>query len=127
MKPKHSHQSFILSKACLTCLLISVTVHWINAHKGEHSQCPMSHWSDELLAGPSRLTQVMTMDMIIPLGPPGGPISLSSWPFCAGKGLHYKSGSSILEDVIHVADEPEALSSPIHACHACVVVLLELK
>lgn len=39
----------------------------------------------------------------------------------------HKSRPSILENVIHIADEPEALSSPIHACHACVVVLLELN
>ena len=93
--------SFILSKASLTCLLISVTVHWVSIHKGGHSQCPMSHWNVELLAGPLELTQVMTMDMIIPHGPPDGFISLSSWPFCVlGKGFITKSRLPVLEWVI---------------------------
>ena len=82
LKPYYSCKFFILSGASHTSLLISVSVHSVNTHKGEHTQWPMNQWSEELFPGSSLLTQIMILDMSSPHGSPGGSISLSSWPLC---------------------------------------------
>lgn len=65
-----------------------MSVQLVNIQKGEHTQCPMSHWSEEFLAGPSLLTQSLILDMSSPHVSPDRSISLSSWPFCVlGKGF----------------------------------------
>ena len=111
----------------VTFLLTSAAVHSVTSHNKGNTLSGHGIPGVKISRQGTQCWLAVTLNVSCPRGSSGGSVGLSSWPFCAGKGLHYKSGSSILEDVIHVADEPEALSSPIHACHACVVVLLELK
>lgn len=36
----------------------------VNIHKGEHTQCPVNNWSEELFTGLSLLTQAMTLTCV---------------------------------------------------------------
>lgn len=65
-----------------------MSIQLVNIQKGEHTQCPVSQWSEEFLAGPSLLTQALILDMSSPHVSLDRSISLSSWPFCVlGKGF----------------------------------------
>ena len=85
----------------------------------------MSHWSEELLAGSSLLAHAVALDMSSSHGSPGGSIGLSSWPFRAGKGLHYASQGSQFwkaSSTLQMIQNP--LSSSTHACHECELSFL---
>ena len=49
--------------ATLTSWIIYLAVQWFNRHKGEHTQCAMNYWNEELLAGLLLLIQAFTLGM----------------------------------------------------------------
>ena len=97
--------SFFFPGGVFPPLLVLVAVQWINTHKVELTLCSVNHWNEEILAGPSVLTQAMTLYTSIPYGSHGGSISHSFWLcVCWEKIPRHKTRPPVQDDVVYTAD-----------------------